>query len=83
MVLDLINALVTSLYDYASVAYAPMAACHWNEVSNVQLRTLKAAAGVPRRTPDRVIFDTIDVEPIQTTIMRRAEQKKTIKAKPN
>ena len=77
LVLDLINALVVSLFDYAAVAYAPMAACHWNEVSNVQLRTLKAAAGVPRRTPERVIFDAIDVERIQTTIMRRAESRFT------
>ena len=75
LVLNLINALITSLYDYASVAFAPMAETHWQQIHNVQMRTLKAAAALPRRTPDRVILDIIDVEPMRTTIMNRAKRR--------
>ena len=75
MVLELFNSLITLLFDYSSVAFAAMANTHWNQIHQTQMRTLKSAAGVPRRTPDRVIFDTIDVEPLKDTIMRRAKQR--------
>ena len=75
LILDLINSLVTSLYDYASVVFAPMAETHWNLVHNVHMRMLKSAAGVPRRTPDRVIFDTVNTPPMRETIMKRAQRR--------
>ena len=75
LVLDLFNFLITSLFDYLSVAFAPMANTHWQQIHNTQMRALKSGAGVPRRTPDRVIFDTVDVEPLRETIMQRAKQR--------
>ena len=72
LVLQLVNSLIISLFDYSSVAWINAAACHWNKIHQCQMRTLKGILNVPRRTPDHAVFNMINTPTFKETIRSRA-----------
>ena len=72
LVLQLVNSLIISLFDYSSVAWINAATCHWNKIHQCQMRTLKGILNVPRRTPDHAVFNIINTPSFKEIIQSRA-----------
>ena len=72
LLLQLVNALIVSLYDYSAICWLGMGKTLWQQIHTAHMRPLKSLAGLPRRTPESTIFDIFDTVPIKHTIHRRA-----------